>query len=253
MAIHSGPADWWTEGTDEGRAHIATKGIVQSGLVLNLDAGVAASYPGSGTTWTDLSGNGNNGTLVNGPTYNSTVGGVIQTDGTNDYVNISGTPISNTITTAVTMSCFMNLTSTTLFGSIAGYDNPGSAGQLFSFQVRTSNTNPALIYFVLYTTQSFIGGTTGNAYVSVPYSTWKHVVGTYDGNSVKMYLDGVLTNSDSASGSFAASALNVRLGSDVSRNRWATGSWNNFSIYNRALTAVEIQQNFNALRGRYGI
>lgn len=49
--------------------------IVRSGLVLNLDAAEPASYPGTGTTWYDLSGNGNNGTLVNGPTYNSANGG----------------------------------------------------------------------------------------------------------------------------------------------------------------------------------
>jgi hypothetical protein len=85
MAVHGGPADWWTEGTDAGRTHIATKGIVQSGLVLNLDAGVSASYPGSGTNWTDLSGNGNNGTLVNGVGYNSANNGSFVFDGVNDY------------------------------------------------------------------------------------------------------------------------------------------------------------------------
>ncbi len=70
MSVYSGPADWWTDGTNSGRTHAATKGIVQSGLVLNLDAGVSSSYPGSGTTWFDLSGNSNNG-AINGPTFNA--------------------------------------------------------------------------------------------------------------------------------------------------------------------------------------
>ena len=61
---------------------------VTSGLVLCLDAGNAKSYPGSGTVWTDLSGNGNTGTLINGPTYNSANGGSIVFDGVNDYANI---------------------------------------------------------------------------------------------------------------------------------------------------------------------
>ena len=56
MGAFAGPAEWWTDGTSDGRNHIATKGIVQSGLVVNLDAGTLASYPGSGSTWTNLSG-----------------------------------------------------------------------------------------------------------------------------------------------------------------------------------------------------
>ena len=68
------------------KEHVNFNNIVQDGLVLNLDAGNANSYPGSGTTWSDLSGTGNNATLVNGPTYSSTDGGSIVFDGTNDYV-----------------------------------------------------------------------------------------------------------------------------------------------------------------------
>ena len=63
--------------------------VVEDGLVLALDAGNTKSYPGSGTTWTDLSGNGNNGTLTNGPTYSSSNGGSIVFDGVNDFVDIS--------------------------------------------------------------------------------------------------------------------------------------------------------------------
>ena len=54
MGAFAGPAEWWTDSTSDGVNHIATKGIVQSGLVVNLDAGTLASYPGSGSTWTNL-------------------------------------------------------------------------------------------------------------------------------------------------------------------------------------------------------
>jgi hypothetical protein len=63
--------------------------VVTDGLVLNLDAGLPASYPGSGTTWFDLSGSGNDGTLTNGPTYSSSNGGSLVFDGSNDYVNLN--------------------------------------------------------------------------------------------------------------------------------------------------------------------
>lgn len=251
MSSHAGPANWWTTGTDSGKKHISTKGISQSGLLLNLDAGVSSSYPGSGTTWTDLSGNNNNGTLVNSPTYSS---GVINTDGVSSYISITGSPISGNITSAVTMSCFMKITSTTLYGNIVGYNNPGNVGQLFSFQVRsTSNTSPANITFVLYTTAQYLGGTTYTAYTSVPFNQWHCVTGTYDGTYMKVYLDGVKVATDTASGAFSSSSNLIYLGSDSTRNRWAAGSWNDFLIYNRALSDSEVLKNFQALKFRYGI
>jgi hypothetical protein len=70
--------------------------IVTDGLVLALDAANSLSYPGSGTTWTDLSGKGNNGTLVNGPTFDQANGGSIVFDGTDDYVNLPDGLLSGT-------------------------------------------------------------------------------------------------------------------------------------------------------------
>jgi hypothetical protein len=84
--------------------------INESGLVLCLDAGNTKSYPGSGTTWTDLSGNGNTGTLVNGPTYSSANGGSIVFDGSNDYIqtnfNYSLTSSNTEFTCAAWYKCF---------------------------------------------------------------------------------------------------------------------------------------------------
>lgn len=62
---------------------------VTNGLILSLDAANTRSYPGSGTVWTDLSRSGINGTLTNGPTFNTANGGNIVLDGTDDYVNCS--------------------------------------------------------------------------------------------------------------------------------------------------------------------
>jgi hypothetical protein len=226
--------------------------IVTSGLVLYVDTADPNSYPGSGTVWYDLSGNGNNGTLVNGASYNATTGG-ISTNGTNSYMSFPGSSISSTITTAVTMSCFMYLTSTTLFGGIAGYNNPGNPGQLFSFQVRNSNVSPAVVYFTLYTTSGYIGGSTGTGFASVSFNQWNCVSATYDGTNIKVFLNGTRIATDTASGAFSSSAQGIFLGSDVTRARYAAGSWNSFQIYNRALSEAEIKQNFDALRDSYGI
>jgi hypothetical protein len=80
--------------------------IVTDGLVLALDAANSLSYPGSGTTWTDLSGKGNNGTLVNGPTFSPTNGGSIVFDGTNDYISFPNNP--NLDSQAITMESWSN-------------------------------------------------------------------------------------------------------------------------------------------------
>ena len=66
--------------------------IITRGLILHLDASAPSSYPGSGTTWSDISGNNHVGTLTNGPTFSTDGGGSIVFDGTNDYVTIPDSP-----------------------------------------------------------------------------------------------------------------------------------------------------------------
>ena len=86
--------------------------IITDGLVMHLDAAQLRSYPTTGTTWTDLSGNGNNGTLINGPTFNSGNGGSIVFDGVNDYVT-GFNSISINTTSSFAIEFWFNLTSFT--------------------------------------------------------------------------------------------------------------------------------------------
>ena len=225
--------------------------IVKDGLVLYLDAGSPNSYINgiSGTLWKDISGNANNGTLTNGPTYSPDNGGIIQFDGVNDYA-ILPPSISNTITTSFTMMCFLYIETTTLFGSILGYNNPGSAGQLFALQVRSnSNVSPANITLVMYTNVVNVFGASTN----VNFFEWHHVAATYDGVNTKMYLDGVLSSQTNTTGSFSPSAFNLFIGSDFVRGRYSKNKFGPTLIYNRALSTSEISQNFNATRARFGI
>ncbi len=105
----------------------AVSAVVTSGLQLYLDAGNASSYSGSGTTWTDLSVNSRNGTLTNGPTYSATNGGSIVFDGTNDFVQCSG---SLTVTAATFVALIRRN------GNQAQYD-----GVLFSRGANTTGMN----------------------------------------------------------------------------------------------------------------
>lgn len=249
MSSHAGPANWWTIGTNEGRTHIATKGVVQSGLVLNLDASVSSSYPGTGTSWTDMSGNGNNGTLTNGPTYNSANNGSIVFDGTSDYVtcgNHSSLSFTNNLTIQVWCSLNDNndyrspLMKTTSFNWDDGYGFYKETGRF---------------YF-------FINLWDGAHRVSVSKTTFSmtNFVGTYDGTNLKLYENGILMQTGSSfTSNVSNSGTNLIIGNggDGHGTGFNPYTWNggisNAQVYNRALTAAEVQRNFNATRERYNI
>lgn len=235
MGVYAGPADFWTDGTNEGRIHIATKGVVQDGLVLNLDAGASTSYPGSGTTWTDLSGDGNDGTLVNGVGFDSNDGGSLVFDGVNDYVNA---PVTKTA--SCTFSCWAK---TTTLGSSPMLFNAGPNGNgpdLFFYNSNISwNTWDADI----------------NSFASTPASVtdgnWHYYVVINDASSnAKLYYDGVLLGT--ATYKNASANTNLTIGGNTTTYQW-NGNISNFMLHNKVLTAAEVTQNYNALRGRYGI
>jgi hypothetical protein len=221
--------------------------LVTSGLTLCLDAANPKSYPGTGTTWTDLSGNGNNGTLVNGVGYNSGNLGSLSFDGVNDYVDCGNTTSLSAIggTTNITVSGW------------AYYTAYGGGGQPYS--VITVKGNPWTWLLENPSNTFRFRITAGGSDVNVAdtsthlLNTWYNVVGTYDGSNMRIYVNGVLKNTVAQTGTLATNAVTAKIGTFQGTNYNLTGRISNVSIYNRALTASEIQQNFNALRGRFSI
>jgi hypothetical protein len=230
----------WGAQTNAGRTHIATKGIVQSGLVLNLDAGVSSSYPGSGTTWTDLSGNGNHGTFTNmdGTNFNSANGGSLTFDGSNEYAPI-GTSQFPFGASPGTLSSWARTNTIS-----AGFRWTVSYGQAVTSQSRFLGFNGTTYYF----------GGFGNDITApgVPLNTWFNMVGVYDGTNASMYINGALVSGPTAK-SWNTVANNAQIGRQTNGTEYWSGNISQVQIYNRALTATEITQNFNALRGRYGL
>jgi len=214
----------------------AAAGIVTNGLVLYLDAGDSASYSGSGTTWSDLSASNNDGTLTNGPTYDSANSGSLVFDGSNDYVGI--TPIA--LTGAFTLSCWLHRNSRTgakiLFGEDSG---TASGGPKIGFDDTS--------YFLRLVSAS--SSATGPA-----ASVWKHLTITRDGsNKVDLYENaGTPTRmfSDNAqSGTYTLQALCAN--GDGSST--FSGKIASVYVYDRALSSSEVTQNFDAIRSRFGI
>ena len=213
--------------------------IVTSGLVLNLDAGNTASYPGSGTTWTDVSGNGRTGTLTNGPTYSSANGGSIVFDGTNDYV-----VITQTLTTPFTITGFIKYTDQAKIMNMYMNTNPHTV-----LGISLNRTGVGDLYV-------FIGN--GGGWIDVTVSStnmivnqWYQVSFTTTGSGSTLYLNGVNVGTSVYSPSGWGSTY--YLGTIGFNNEELRGNIATTQIYNRALSAEEIQQNFNALRGRFNI
>jgi hypothetical protein len=211
---------------------------VTDGLVLALDAGNTKSYPGSGTTWTDLSGRGNNGTLTNGPTYNSSNGGSIVFDAVNDY--FSGSFSCNKTYYSVDFWCYP--TQLTNYNWAIGFNSFWG-----DFGIHTTSDGGV---FVGTSIESRISPWRTGVYV---LNTWQNFTWTFDNGAGKFYKNSILeasaTLSLSASSSFTSYYSS---GGGASSN--CTGRIATFKVYSgKVLTAAEIQQNFNALRSRFSI
>jgi hypothetical protein len=221
--------------------------ISNDGLVLALDAANTRSYLGSGTTWTDLSGLGNTGTLVSGTAFNSSNGGNLVFDGTDDHVTIPNNTLLDTSTLTIEVWIKTNAISQNGFWFEKGTVN--SQYSLFqeggSIQWRMNISGVGMTNLT----------TTTATYMNT--INWHQVVGTYTSGTRRLYINGQLVNSDAQTGTIANSSggmsIGVYGGFNGGRGYYYNGNISSCKVYNRAITATEIQQNFNALRGRFGI
>ena len=212
--------------------------IVTNGLLVYLDAANARSYSGSGITANDLSGTGNTATLVNGPTYNSSNLGSIVLDGTNDYINVNS--LANILPyTAYTKTAYFYVTS---FSTANNIISGGFSGQ-HAFWLQASNK--------LYAGHNGAWTTvTGNTTLSL--NTWYFGAVTYSNTSGwKLYLNGREDGTSADTTTFTGNQ-EIVIGAYSTGNNF-TGRISYVQVYNRALTATEILQNYNATKRRYGL
>lgn len=213
--------------------------IVRDGLVLYLDAANEKSYPGSGTTWSDLSGNGNNGTLVNGPTYSTSDQGYFTFDGTNDYASATPpVPGTSDFTVTVWVYTFNNTSNDYVwdFGSNGGTLSMGTSIGNYGFRYYNGYANSPL----------YTSGLVPNI------NRWYNVVISRNNYTTSMYVDASFITSDTGdtraiNGTFHIGRYGGATGYELD------GRLSNIAIYNKALSAAEITQNFEATRGRFGI
>jgi hypothetical protein len=248
-----------------GGGGVAVGGLVTDGLILNLDSTNASSYPGSGTSWDDLSGEGNDFTLVNGPTFSTDDGGTIVTDGANDYIQSDG----QITETNAAMSAFAYVKCTDLTNSQYGGkwisnvfnkapSNPALVRWMFRFYATTGNWstyNYMSVDVRVGKNNSWVGLVDGWAQGTVPQvleNTWYYVGFTTDGTNsgdLNMYLNGVNVGTSTLTDDRAVDAQYIRAASDGWSNNFSMeGSNRNYHLYSRKLTDAEVLQNYNAIK-----
>jgi streptogramin lyase len=213
--------------------------IVTDGLRFNLDAGNSASYSGTGTTWTDLSGNGNHGTLVNGATYSSDNGGSILFNGTNSNINLNKNATGIGIyDKSYTADAWVYPTD---LGGFRGMFGDEGAAFRQGLHLTFSNGN---IYQGHYGYDANAG--------SVSTNNWYHIVFTYDKatGATKIYKNGVYQGASNNIDSYVGTT-NIHLGQAFNNSGFFQGKGAVYKMYDRVLLSAEVTTNYNALKNRF--
>jgi hypothetical protein len=235
--------------------------IVRTGLVLELDAGNTNSYPGSGTTWTDISGNGYPAaTLVNGPTFSSNNNGLIVLDGINDYISISG---STTIYSSdFTWQCF-HFTNTPNQDLNGMWWSEISELSSKNFLIGYLNTTLTSTYMRIDTTGGGVftspsNGTQTNGFGSTAgplVGKWTFTTIVKSGTTLSLYWDNavLMWTLPNAGWSIPFNTQAITLGARGDALYASKFNISNNLMYNRALSTLEITQNYDAYKSRFGL
>ena len=217
--------------------------IVTSGLVLCLDAANPRSYSGTGTGWADLSGNANNGTLTNGPTFNGSNGGSIVFDGVDDYVNVpyNASTISFPTNNATICVWFKTSTVGDGYGVLVTQRSSSDSGiQTYIISTR------------LYADGGSTAGVSSNAIIPNGTISFGGIVYDRTNSLLKLYVNGVFDNQVSYTGEIQ-DTYPIRLGNGAFGDGPYPGNIYIASVYNRALSAAEVLQTYNATKSRFGL
>ena len=222
-------------------------------MLLNLDASNPTSYPGSGTTWTDLSTNTNNVTLVNGPTYTSSDGGAIIFDGVDDWGS-SALAKQGAATDNYTFGAWVNPYdvggSTNWFLARGGYENSYYNG--WSLLLYFNAGKPAAAVVTM--SPSIVGIGTPDGTSTVSAGGWYYIVGVWEvGVGLRVYLNGVLESTLANTGTSLRQSnyYGWTLATPIAVSAVAHTKLGNVHVHNVVLTEAQILNNFNATKSRY--
>jgi hypothetical protein len=221
---------------------------VRNGLVLELDAGQRASYPGTGNTWYDLSGNSLNGTLFNAPTFTGIgASSSILLNASNQVVALALNSKLD-ISESITIESFIYPTAYNTSGDFGSFIICKAA----SYYLELNGNGKVRVYFYSLSSEGY-----HESVGTVPLNTWSYisVVRNKAASTISIYINGILDRTlSSITGDIRVQqTYPVNLGSFQGSGYTFTGRIAVGTIYNRALSAYEIKQNFDFYRTRYNI
>ena len=237
-------------GIRNGALVTSSSGIITDGLILNLDAGNTLSYPGTGANWFDLTSNDNDGVLLNGASYSTDGGGSISFDGVNDYVDMNSFGVGDDLSDYT--FCVWSKNSNNGHVLTKGRDGNGNG---WSLTIGTYNNQ-----FGVGAVKS-TSGTYGYILLGGTYqpNKWDYISGTWDSVNgiISLYINGLFIDSYTmpGTGPFTLSSSTTGWSSGrITNNAYPKGGQlSQIQIYNNALTESQIQQNYNATKGRFGL
>ena len=237
------------------------EGIVTDGLVFHVDSSFTPSYPKNGTTWYDLSGNNNNGTLINGPSYNTSNDGIITFDGVDDKVNAPSSSLYDfTYNDAFSLETFCYATQQSSSGMIPlieryYWNTTGYGG--YVLRLRQYSTNWPEMVVTGRPNGSVVLDTRVRATTQWVPNTWYHIVGTKDNNgTMKIYINGVLEGTTTGVTNIPLPQTGVTLkiaARGDTNDQYSNQRFGVCRIYNKELSSSEVLQNYNAQKGRFGL
>ena len=220
--------------------------IITDGLIFAIDAGSARSYPGSGTTADSLIGS-HVGTLTNGVGFSSANGGTFVFDGTDDYISVPySTQLDPTVGITFESWIYAPDLTTVYYQELYRKENPNGR-HLFSFQV-----SGTILSFGTQTTVSGYNELDASITPSALENKWLHAVASYQSGYKAIYINGDLIDSDtSITGTLVQANAAQIIGSIAGSGEFFEGNYASFKMYNRGLSATEIEQNYNAQKSRF--
>lgn len=250
-----------TLGTIPAPFRTATVGspIITEGLVGHWDAGNPYSYPSSGTSWTDLSGNGNTGTLTNGPTFTADRGGGIVFDGANDFVDCGSSSSLNKSDMSVSIEIVLSFNGTSQITTPFCHRRNSVTFEQYAFGIAGANEN------------DFGNGVAGTYlhgffYPDNAQAKWRsprynlssgiyHAIATSSSSNAVLYVNGeeVSSSTTTSTGTFASAQKTCNIGRNNNGGGQYPGTVFLVRAYSRTLSAAEAFQNFQSLRGRFSL
>jgi hypothetical protein len=221
-----------------GLARFNTPNIVKSNLLLNLDSSNTVSYPTSGTTWTDLSGNGYNGTLTNGPTFDSTSKSIVF-DGVDDYA-LSNSNVNITGNNPRTFECWVYVAQSTSKSVMGG--GTQTNGTLFDTIIW--NQGGYLRVIGHYYGSGFDTASTLPSRNTINLNAWNHIIHTYDGSTSSIYTNGVFSNSGTFSLNTGNAPVKLGTGNYTGGYNYFQGNGTVLRVYKQSFTLSDVLQNY---------